>query len=126
VREESFRYSGPIPQSKECAIISIADCVESASRSLEKVTPQRVDQMIHDIIRGRIADGQLDDSNLTLKEFKAIAASFKSTLLSMLHTRVAYPKKDDGKPEKPEKSSGGGENRPLSGGNGSPTKLPAA
>lgn len=133
VREESFRYSGPIPQSKECAIISIADCVESASRSLEKVTPQRVDQMIHDIIRGRVSDGQLDDSNLTLKELKTIAASFKSTLLSMLHTRVAYPKKDDSKPEKaerpekPEKPTGGGEDRPpLSGGSGSPTKLPAA
>ncbi|MEI6350438.1 MAG: HDIG domain-containing metalloprotein [Verrucomicrobiota bacterium] len=92
VREESFRYSGPLPQTKECAIISLADCVESASRSLEKVTPQRVDQMIHDIVQKRILDGQLDECDLSLHEIKTISASFKSTLLSMLHSRVAYPK----------------------------------
>ncbi len=94
VREESFRYSGPLPQTKECTIISLADCVESASRSLEKVTPQRVDQMIQDIISARIEGGQLDDCDLTLKELKIIAATFKSTLLSMLHSRVAYPKQN--------------------------------
>jgi len=92
VREESFRYSGPLPQTRECAIISLADAVESASRSVEKITPQRVDQMIQDIIASRIESGQLDDCNLTLKELKLIGASFKSTLLSMLHSRVAYPK----------------------------------
>ncbi|MDD5348655.1 MAG: HDIG domain-containing protein [Chthoniobacteraceae bacterium] len=92
VREESFRYSGPLPQTKECAIITLADAVESASRSLEKVTPQRVEQMIRDIMEQRIKDGQLDDCDLTLRELKTIAATFKSTLLSMLHSRVAYPK----------------------------------
>ena len=92
VSEESFRYPGPLPQGKECALISLADSVESASRSLEKVTPQRVDQMIHDIIEQRVKDGQLDDCDLNLRELKIIAASFKSTLLSMLHSRVAYPK----------------------------------
>lgn len=92
VSTESFRYSGPLPQTRECAIISLADCVESASRSLEKVTPQKVDQMIHDIIEQRIKDGQLDDCELNFRELKLIAASFKSTLLSMLHGRVAYPK----------------------------------
>ena len=92
VREESFRYSGPLPETKECAIISLADSIESASRSLEKVTPQRVDQMIHDIIQKRILDGQLDECELSLREIRTIAASFKSTLLSMLHSRVAYPK----------------------------------
>ncbi len=107
VRKESFRYPGPVPQTKECAIISLADCVESASRSLDKVTPQRVDQMIHDIIAPRIADGHLDDSGLTLKEIKQIGASFKSTVLSMLHSRVAYPKQtpedkeNGGTPESP-------------------------
>ena len=66
--------------------------MESASRSLEKVTPQRVDQMIHDIIEQRVGDGQLDECELNLRELKVIAASFKSTLLSMLHNRIAYPK----------------------------------
>ena len=92
VSEASFRYSGPLPQTKECAIIALADSVESASRSLEKVTPQRVDQMIHDIFEQRIKDGQLDECDLTLRELRVIAASFKSTLLSMLHSRVAYPR----------------------------------
>ncbi|MEI8234714.1 MAG: HDIG domain-containing metalloprotein [Verrucomicrobiota bacterium] len=92
VREESFRYSGPLPQTKECAIITLADAVESASRSLEKVTPQRVEQMIRDIMEQRVEDGQLDECELNLRELKTIAAAFKSTLLSMLHSRVAYPK----------------------------------
>lgn len=92
VHEESFRYSGPLPQTKECAIITLADAVESASRSMEKVTPQRVEQMIRDIMEQRIKDGQLDDCDLNLRELKAISASFKSTLLCMLHSRVAYPK----------------------------------
>lgn len=92
VCQESFRYPGLLPQTKECAIISLADAVESASRSLEKITPQRVDQMIHDIFKQRIDDGQLDECDLSLRELRVIAASFKSTLLSMLHSRVAYPK----------------------------------
>jgi putative nucleotidyltransferase with HDIG domain len=91
VREESFRYTGPKPQFRECGIISLADAVESASRSLEKVTPQRLDQLINDIIDKRIMDRQLDECHLTLNELRAIAESFKFTLQSMLHSRIAYP-----------------------------------
>lgn len=91
VREESFRYSGPRPQSRECGIISLADIIESASRSLEKVTPQKIDQMINDLIAKRIEDHQLDECDLTLREIRMISESFKSTLRSMLHSRIAYP-----------------------------------
>ena len=111
VCEESFRYSGPLPQTKECAIIALADSVESASRSLEKVTPQRLDQMIHDIFEQKIQDGQLDDCELSLRELKVIAQSFKSTILSMMHSRVAYPKETRvqqptaARPERPERSN---------------------
>jgi putative nucleotidyltransferase with HDIG domain len=97
VREESFRYSGPRPQTKECAIISLADCVESASRSLERVTPQKIDQLIRDIIEKRLMDGQLKDCDLSLREIESVAESFKFTLQSMMHSRVAYP---DGKPDR--------------------------
>ncbi len=97
VREESFRYGGPRPQTKECAIISLADCVESASRSLERVTPQKIDQLIRDIIEKRIMDGQLKDCDLSLREIELVAESFKFTLHNMMHSRVAYP---DGKPER--------------------------
>ncbi len=113
VHEESFRYSGPPPQTRECAIISLADSVESASRSLEKVTPQRVEQLISEIIRARINDNQLAECDLTLRDLKAIAASFKSTLLSMMHSRVAYPKQDDDEGQQ-MREDGKGKGTPVS------------
>jgi len=92
VQEESFRYSGPKPQTKESAIVSLADMVESASRSLEKPTPQKVEQLVQELIEERIADGQLDECDLTLGELKVIADCFQFTLMTMLHSRIAYPK----------------------------------
>jgi membrane-associated HD superfamily phosphohydrolase len=91
VREESFRYPGPKPQTRECAIISLADSIESASRSLERVTPHKIDQLITDIIQKRLIDGQLKECDLTMRELELLAESFKFTLQSMMHTRVAYP-----------------------------------
>ncbi|HEY4285204.1 MAG TPA: HDIG domain-containing protein [Chthoniobacterales bacterium] len=92
VREESFRYSGPKPQTKESAIVSLADIVESASRSLEKPTPQKVEQLVNELIEERIADGQLDECDLTLGDLRIIAERFRFTLMTMLHSRIAYPK----------------------------------
>jgi cyclic-di-AMP phosphodiesterase PgpH len=92
VEEESFRYPGPKPQTKESAIVSLADIVESASRSLEKPTPQKVEQLVNELIEERIADGQLDECDLTLGELRKIAERFRFTLMTMLHTRIAYPK----------------------------------
>ena len=92
VEEESFRYTGPKPQTKESAIVSLADIVESASRSLEKPTPQKIEQLVNELIEERIADGQLDECDLTLGELRVIAERFRFTLMTMLHTRIAYPK----------------------------------
>ncbi|MEY2557146.1 MAG: cyclic-di-AMP phosphodiesterase PgpH [Verrucomicrobiota bacterium] len=94
VREETFRYSGPKPQTKESAIISLADMVESASRSLEKPTPQKIEQLVTELIGQRIADGQLVECDLTLADLNMIAERFRFTLMTMLHTRIAYPKPD--------------------------------
>ncbi|MEO7933065.1 MAG: HDIG domain-containing metalloprotein [Chthoniobacterales bacterium] len=94
VREESFRYPGPIPQFKEAGIISLADAVESASRSLVKPSPQRIEQLVNDIIESRIADGQLDECGMTLHEIRCIGESFRFSLKNMLHSRIAYPKED--------------------------------
>jgi membrane-associated HD superfamily phosphohydrolase len=102
VSEENFRYSGPKPQSKESAIISLADMVESASRSLEKPTPQKIEQLVTELIEQRIADRQLDECELTLAELTVIADRFRFTLMTMLHTRIAYPKPET-------KTSGGRE-----------------
>src|SRR5436305_5918127 len=92
VREETFRYNGPKPQTKESAIVSLADIVESASRSLEKPTPQKIESLVNELIEERISDRQLDDCDLTLGELKVIAERFRFTLLMMLHSRIAYPK----------------------------------
>jgi len=92
VHQESFRYSGPKPQTKESAIVSLADTVESASRSLVKPTPQKIETLVNELIEERISDRQLDECDLTLGELKIIADRFRFTLLSMLHSRIAYPK----------------------------------
>jgi len=92
VEEESFRYQGPKPQTKESAIVSLADIVESASRSLGKPTPQKIEQLVNELIEERVADGQLDECDLTLGELRVIAERFRFTLMTMLHTRIAYPK----------------------------------
>src|SRR5437899_176874 len=89
VREESFRYSGPKPQTKESAIVSLADAVESASRSLEKPTPAKIEQLVNDIIDQRISDHQLDECDLTLRNVRVIAERFRFTLMTMLHSLIA-------------------------------------
>src|SRR3989454_6218915 len=94
VREETFRYPGPKPQTKESAIVSLADIVESASRSLEKPTPQKIEQLVNELVSQRIADGQLVECDLTLADLNLIAERFRFTLMTMLHTRIAYPKQD--------------------------------
>src|SRR6266568_4726987 len=98
VREESFRYSGPKPQTKESAIVSLADAVESASRSLEKPTPAKIEQLVNDIIDQRISDHQLDECDLTLRDVRVIAERFRFTLMMMLHSRIAYPKQETKSP----------------------------
>ena len=95
VREESFRYPGPRPKTKEAAIVNLADSIESASRSLERPTPQRIEDLVSDIVESRIAEHQLDECPLTLAEIYRAAESFRFTLVNMLHARIAYPKRED-------------------------------
>ncbi len=94
VEEKNFRYPGPRPSSRESGIIALADTVESASRSLQKPTPAKVRTMVEDLIRAKINDGQLDDCPLTLRELAIVKESFSTTLRSMLHSRIDYPKDD--------------------------------
>ena len=92
VSENNFRYPGPLPQFKESGIISLADAIESASRTLQKPTPGKITQLVDEIVNSRILDGQLKDCDLTLKEITLISDSFKATLRSMFHNRITYPK----------------------------------
>jgi putative nucleotidyltransferase with HDIG domain len=90
ISEDVFRYPGPRPQFKESAIISLADAVESASRTLDKPTAQRIEQMIDEIVQTRMFDGQLDECDLTLSELARVKASFGKTLMGMMHARIKY------------------------------------
>ena len=101
VSETTYRYDGPRPQFKESAIILLADSCEAASRSLKKVSPQGLGNLIDKIVADHIADGQLDESPLTFAEITRIKSSFNFTLLNMLHSRVAYPAGDKEKKAKP-------------------------
>jgi membrane-associated HD superfamily phosphohydrolase len=102
VPESSYRYAGPKPDFNESAIISLADAVESASRSLSKPTPAKIEALVEDIIRSRVRDGQLDDCELTMSDLKAIRDSFTKTLRTALHRRIPYPDEKDGKDSRPK------------------------
>lgn len=104
VKEESFRYSGPLPRTRESAIISLADAVESATRSLQKPTPKKIEEMIDEIFKDRLLDGQLDRAKLTLSDLTEIKKSFNNTIRSMTHNRVEYPNLD--KPKEAEEQTG--------------------
>ena len=90
VKEEQFRYTGPKPQSKEVAILMIADAVESASRTLKEHSQEELDKLIFKIIEDRLNDNQLSDSPLTLKDIKIIAATLSRVLRSVFHKRIKY------------------------------------
>ena len=94
IPESDFRYPGPLPSEKEVALVMLADCCEAASRSLEKPTPAAIEQLVCEIFRKKIRDGQLDNSTLTLKELALIRKSFINTLEHMNHGRIIYPKDD--------------------------------
>lgn len=91
VNEKDFRYPGPKPQTREAAIVQLADNVEAASKALTDPTPARVDSMVQNIIERLFLDGQLDQCDLTLKDLDAIGRSFTQVLNGIFHQRVDYP-----------------------------------
>ena len=90
VKEEQFRYTGPKPNSKETAILMIADAVESAVRSLKNPTSEEIENIIDKLIIERLNDQQLTDSPLTLYDLKVIASTFNRILRGMQHNRIKY------------------------------------
>ncbi len=91
VDEASFRYPGPKPQSREAALVLLADAVEAASRTLREPRPARIQGLVQNIINRTFADGQLDDCPLTLKDLHEIARSFTRILGAIYHQRIDYP-----------------------------------
>ena len=92
VDDSEYRYPGPLPVEKEIVIISLADACEAAARSMVKPTPNKIEALVWEIIRKRIRDGQLNNANLTIAEITKIRESFTKTLITMNHSRIAYPK----------------------------------
>lgn len=92
VREEDFRYDGPIPQSRETGIVMLADSCEAALRSLKDATPEEALNMVNKILRARWQDSQLADSGLTREDMSKIAEIFVRVWQQFNHKRIAYPK----------------------------------
>jgi len=91
VNEKSFTYQGPKPQTKEAAIVMLADCVEAAVRSMGKLSKGKIEGMVRKIIKDRLDEGQLDECDLTLKDLDKIARVFSKVLSGIFHTRIEYP-----------------------------------
>ena len=91
IDERDYRYPGPKPQTREAALIMLADAVEAASRTLTDPTPARIQGMVQKIINNIFIDGQLDECELTLKDIHNIAKSFNLVLGGIFHYRVDYP-----------------------------------
>jgi len=91
VTEEEYRYPGPKAQTKEAAIVGIADALEAAVRSLRNPTPEQIDSMVRKIMKSRLDDEQLSDCDLTLKELDVVARTMKETLIGIFHSRIEYP-----------------------------------
>ncbi|WP_395940637.1 HD family phosphohydrolase [Bacillus sp. HMF5848] len=91
IQEDDFRYPGPKPQTKEAAIVCIADSVEAAIRSLSNPTPEKIEEIIRGIISDKLQDGQLNACDLTLKDLDIIAKTLIETINGMFHSRIQYP-----------------------------------
>jgi putative nucleotidyltransferase with HDIG domain len=91
VNEDDFRYPGPKPQSKEAAILMIADQVEAASRTLQEPSPGQIRSLIRRITQATIQDGQLSECDITMKELGEVAKAFERVLTGMYHHRIEYP-----------------------------------
>jgi len=94
VNEEDYRYPGPKPQTKEAALVMLADAVEAASRTLKTPTHSRLKGLVEELVDERFQSGELDEAPLTLRDLQRIKESFLSILAGIFHTRLEYPEKE--------------------------------
>ncbi len=97
IQEEGFRYPGPKPNSKETAIVLLADSVEAAARAMKDPTPSKIEELVHKVINNKFIDGQLDECDLTLKDLEKISAVFIKLLCGIYHSRATYPEEENGR-----------------------------
>jgi len=91
VSESDFRYPGPKAQTKEAAVVELADSVEAAVRSMSEPTSEKIIKLVKSIFNDRFEDGQFDECNLTMKEFHDVRRSIIETLSGIFHSRIEYP-----------------------------------
>jgi len=91
VDEQTYRYPGPRPSTRESAVLMLSDAVESASRALTEPTPARIQSLVHELAMKRLLDGQFDECGLTLEELDLIEQSLVKSLTAVYHGRVKYP-----------------------------------
>jgi putative nucleotidyltransferase with HDIG domain len=113
-QEVEFRYPGPKPHSKECAILMLADVVESSVRSMADPTPGRIENQVHTMVTRRLMDGQLDGCDLTLKEAHQVEASLVRSLCSLYHSRISYPVPEGDRPSAAELQAARGQGKKRS------------
>lgn len=87
----AFRYPGPKPQTKEAAVVMLADSCEAVVRAAPKRDPQSIDELVDSVVAERLAEGQLDECDITLRELQVVAESFKASLRAIHHRRIEYP-----------------------------------
>lgn len=90
--ESKFYYPGPKPQTREAAVVSIADSVEAAVRSMNKPTPEKIRELVHNIVQGKLKEDQFDECDISFKELKTIENVLCETLNGTFHNRIEYPK----------------------------------
>ncbi|SHN62774.1 HD family phosphohydrolase [Desulfovibrio litoralis] len=93
-RESDYRYPGPRPQTREAAIVMLADVVEASSRTLSDPTPSRITNHINTIVKNLFSEGQLDEAELTLKDIHKLSETFVRILTGIFHQRIEYPDKN--------------------------------
>jgi membrane-associated HD superfamily phosphohydrolase len=94
---DDYRYPGPSPQSKETAIVMLADTVEAATKTLKNPTAGRLRKMVEELVEKRFLEGELDNSDLTMRDLKGIIDGFMSVLSGIYHKRIEYPNDDENK-----------------------------
>ncbi len=91
VDDTEYRYKGPKPQSKEAALVMMADVAEAATRTLKSPTPARIEALVTELIDKIFADGQLDECEMTLRDLNKVAGQFSAVLNGRFHGRIEYP-----------------------------------
>ncbi len=91
IKEVDYRYPGPKPQTREAAVVMLADSVESASRALREPTPSRIEKLVNELAKHKLDDGQFDECDITLKQLHIIQESLIKSLNAMYHARIKYP-----------------------------------